>query len=51
MELCTKCRNIINPEEDKAYDENDNRICLECFFDPTDKIMICEAGEKPGLLN
>ncbi|MGE5631397.1 MAG: hypothetical protein ACM3TR_09910 [Caulobacteraceae bacterium] len=46
--ICTRCHKPINPTEERAYDEDDNRVCLECFFAPLNEArengtVICEV--------
>lgn len=40
---CKKCNNKINPNDTHAYDYDDNRVCLSCFFDKKDVTIICEV--------
>lgn len=49
-EICRKCHKTINPEEERAYDENNNRVCLDCFFEPLNEArengtVMCEVKE------
>jgi predicted CXXCH cytochrome family protein len=41
-EICTNCHKPIDPVEEQAHDEDDNRVCLKCFFAPLNEAR--EAG-------
>ena len=43
-DYCTRCHKLIDPNDDHASDENENRLCLDCFFDHGDVEIIAEVS-------